>query len=167
MFVSVFGSIGQYSSIDVVLSFHREYGVTANQANCKIAFIHINPAYLQASHCCTNTLHIHSPDFHKPLQEHCSQVLSVISIPLYLSAWKEALADHPVPAFVRYICQGMQRGFRIGFKHGSTLESVKSNMMSAQQHPSIISDYLHKECQLGRMLGSFPDSARLLPLHIN
>ena len=40
-------------------------------------------------------------------------------------------------------------------------------MESAKQHPEVVSEYLHKECSLGRMLGPFPETSQLPPLHIS
>ena len=80
---------------------------------------------------------------------------------LYLHAWEKALSSHPDQAYTRYICQGLRWGFRIGFQYGSPLKSAHSNMESADQHPEIISEYLHKECSLSRMLGPFSESSQL------
>ena len=93
--------------------------------------------------------------------------LSAISTPLVLESWARALASHPDQAFARYVCEGIQHGFRIGFQHGSPLKSTGANMDSARQHPHIITEYLQKELSLGRMLGPFKDTQSLPPLHIN
>jgi len=40
-------------------------------------------------------------------------------------------------------------------------------MLSARQHPDVITEYITKELSLGRMLGPFTDSNGLPPLHVN
>ena len=105
--------------------------------------------------------------FCRPLKEHRAHELMAVATPLCLQAWEEALAPHPDRAFARYLCDGLQFGFRIGFKWGFPLRSASSNMESARQHLEVITQYLHKECSLGRMLGPFPTTASLPPLHFN
>ena len=90
-----------------------------------------------------------------------------VSTPLSLPAWEQALTSHPDRAFARYICQGLRYGFRIGFQRSAQLRPAKANMESAKQHPDVVSEYLHKECSLGRMLGPFPETSQLPPLHIS
>ena len=77
------------------------------------------------------------------------------------------LANHPDQAFARYICDGIEHGFRIGFQRDSPLRSATINMESARQHPDIISEYLQKELSLGRMLGPFSSTKLLPPLQVN
>ena len=74
---------------------------------------------------------------------------------------------HPDRAYARYVCDGLRYGFRVGFRHGAPLKSAMANMVSANHHPQIVSEYLHKEIERGRMLGPFPDAGGLPPLHIN
>ena len=81
--------------------------------------------------------------------------MSPIVTPLNASAWSSCLQHHPDEAFVRYIMDGIRQGFRIGFRHTSPLQSAKRNIPSADEHPEIISDYIDKECSLGRILGPF------------
>ena len=96
-----------------------------------------------------------------------SHQLNVISTPLSVEQWSKALSVHPDQAFARYICNGLRFGFRIGFNRSSHLKSASANMYSAREHPEIITEYLHKELALGRLLGPFEDISHLPPLHIN
>lgn len=108
-------------------------------------------------------------DFGRPRRA-VSQVpheLTVVSTPLITEAWASALSSHPDRAFARYICNGLQFGFRIGFAYDSPLRSAPSNMISTYQHPKVVTEYLHKEVTLGRMLGPFTDPTSLPPLHFN
>ena len=100
-------------------------------------------------------------------QEHHCQALMAGSTPLSLPAWDEALSSHPDKAYARYVCQGLCWGFRVGFQYNSPLKPAQANMESANQHPEVISEYLHKECSLGRMLGPFPEPLQLPRLHVN
>lgn len=68
-----------------------------------------------------------------------------ISTPLRVKVWESALSTHPDHAFSRYICDGLQYGFRVGFKYGSPLKSASSNMGSAHLHPEVISNYIPPE----------------------
>ena len=89
-----------------------------------------------------------------------------VRTPLHTHAWEAALSTHLDRAFARYITDGLQNGFRIGFQWESPLRSATANMESAWQHPEVIQEYIDKEISKGRMLGPFtPD---LCPyLHIN
>ena len=55
--------------------------------------------------------------------------------------------------FARYVLEGLREGFRIGFTPASTLSPAPSNMQSARLHPTVISDYISKEVEEGRMFG--------------
>ena len=94
-------------------------------------------------------------------------MLSEVSTPLSVEAWSRALATHPDKAFVRYTCNGLHLGLRVGFQHGSPLQSASANMPSARQHPEVIRDYLQSELAKDRMLRPFPSTQSLPPVHIN
>ena len=93
--------------------------------------------------------------------------LASVQTPLRVEAWRAALRDHPDRALAHYLVSGLQQGFRIGFNYSSKLRSATVNMGSASQHPKVISSYLEKELQLGRMLGPFPSHVSGPPLHFN
>ena len=106
-------------------------------------------------------------NFCRPRQLHSAPGLLMVSTPLCVSVWSKALSIHPDQAFERYICDGLQQGFRFGFQYGSPLRSATSNMKSAYSHPDIAPEYLHKELSLGRMLGPFSNTQALPPLHVD
>ena len=87
--------------------------------------------------------------------------LSQISTPLNITAWFQALRH--------YLINGLTHGFRIGFRRPAPLCSASRNMLSAQQHPEVVQEYLAKECHLNRMLGPFSPAeiGGMPPLHIN
>lgn len=90
-----------------------------------------------------------------------------VTTPLAIPAWEQALETHPDRAFAKYIINGLRQGFRIGFNRACPLHSAAANMTSARLHPAVISDYIAKECSLGRMLGPFPLSFSPPELQVN
>ena len=93
--------------------------------------------------------------------------LSRVTTPLSIWAWQEALSSHPDQALARYICEGLEQGFRIGFQRGSPLKSAQSNLGSASSHPEVVSEFIENERSLGRLLGPFPEASSLPPLQVN
>jgi len=80
-----------------------------------------------------------------------------IVTPLNQQAWASALQNHPDQCFCRYICEGISRGFRIGFDYQScTCKSATSNMASAKQHPQPVAKYLAEELEAKRIVGPLP-----------
>jgi len=53
-------------------------------------------------------------------------------------------------------------GFHIGANPSINLKLASKNMLSAQQHPEVINQYLKKEVQLGNILGPFPPATAQL-----
>ena len=90
-----------------------------------------------------------------------------INTPLRVNEWARALLAHPDQSFARYVCSGLNEGFRIGFQRGSPLRPAGKNMQSAREHPEVVEEYLQNELSRGRMLGPFTRSDPLPPLHIN
>ena len=96
-------------------------------------------------------------EFCRPiLPRHIPEVLVGVSTSLIVTPWRKALASHPDHAFARYVIQGLQEGFRIGFRYPSPLCSATENMPLAVQHPQVMNDYIPKELSLGHFLGPFP-----------
>lgn len=85
----------------------------------------------------------------------------ITSSPLRLEMWRQRLADCPDTEFVQYITEGIQRGFRIGFNRSHPLLSASTNMPSS--NPTVISEYLEREVELGRTFTCSTDS----PAHIS
>lgn len=62
------------------------------------------------------------------------------------------MLSHPDAIFTGIILAGLTGGFRIGFNHRSTqLQSARSNMRSAVDHPDIVNNYLLLEKTAGRI----------------
>lgn len=91
----------------------------------------------------------------------------VVSTPLKLAEWETVLSGHPDKAYSRYVCRGIREGFRIGYRPCSALKPAQANMKSAMEHPDIVTEYLDRECRLGRMLGPFKPATHLPQLQIN
>lgn len=89
-----------------------------------------------------------------------------VHTPLNIAAWQACLRGHPDADFTEYILRGLQCGFRIGVSGPTKLQSAKTNMSSAKQHPEVIEHYLQSEIQSGNILGPFPPQS-LVGLHIN
>ena len=84
--------------------------------------------------------------------------LTQINSPLRdaLTEWEALMQDHPDRDFTKYILEGIQNGFRIGFDHTSPLCRVKRNMLSASVHPEVVREYIQGEVGKGRMIGPLP-----------
>ena len=77
--------------------------------------------------------------------------------PLNGRVWEAALRTHPDHDYARYIVQGIQEGFRIGFHEGQlSLRPAIRNIPSAYEQPQIVDKYLQAECAQGRVLGPLP-----------
>jgi len=59
------------------------------------------------------------------------------------------------PNRVGFVLDGIRHGFRLGFCHTQRLKPAKKNKPSADQHPSVIDEYLAHEVSRGRVAGPF------------
>ena len=91
-----------------------------------------------------------------------------ISSPLTnrLPQWRRALAGHPDQVFARYVLEGIEHSFRVGFDYTSSLVSATRNMPSAWEHSEVITAYIAAEVLEGRMCGPFPLD-RFPDVHLN
>ena len=93
--------------------------------------------------------------------------LQVISTPLRYEVWQSYLVNHHDQRFVQYILRGIKDGFRIGFNSKSTiLKTCYSNLLSAMDHPQVVTSYITDELHDNRLLlvGS-PTMAKKLGVH--
>ena len=91
--------------------------------------------------------------------------LTRVVTPLHLAAWQSQLDNHPDKRYRDYLLDGIQHGFRIGYRYGShSCQSAKANMKSATDNPGEVDKYLAKEVGLGRVLG--PRELSALPAAI-
>jgi len=79
-------------------------------------------------------------------------------------AWELQL--HPIQQLVQFVQEGIRHGFRLGFCLTQPLKSAKKNKLSADQHESVIDEYLANEVSRGRVAGPF-DSPPLPNLQVS
>ena len=84
--------------------------------------------------------------------------LRITRTPLNVSAWREALCDHPDQSLARYIVKRISEGFRIGFDRSHPLVSTNRNLPSATEQAEVLTNYVEKEVALGRIIGPLPPS---------
>ena len=65
--------------------------------------------------------------------------------------------------------RGIGHGYRVGFSSSqSRLRSSHSNLVSATQHPRVVSDYLERELELGHtIIVGTPEQARVIGIHVS
>ena len=78
-----------------------------------------------------------------------------VSTPLNVDKLALELVNHPNSSFVNNLINALRHGTRIGYL-GPHKPRVSHNLISASQHPDVVSGNLNKEVQLGRIAGPFP-----------
>ena len=99
----------------------------------------------------------------------CLVPLSASSVftPLCLPAWCIILKNYPDKPLLQFVPEGISKGLCIGFVDPqSSLNSARSNSLSACKHPDVVTEYLCSEVSLGRFVGSFPPHA-VPHVHVN
>ena len=76
-----------------------------------------------------------------PLPRHTMDIVSPVSI----SFWQEHLIHHPDRQFSKLILSGLDSGFPIGFDATSKLRPANANLISARNHPHVVSQYIQEE----------------------
>jgi len=76
--------------------------------------------------------------------------------PLNVAQFASDLVGHPDRQAVSFVLQGLQHGFRLGFKPARRLKAAKRNKPSAFRNPQVIDDYLALEVSRCRVAGPFP-----------
>ena len=82
-----------------------------------------------------------------------------VSTPLNVDKLAFELVNHPNSSFVSNLISALRYGTRIGYL-GPHKTRVSRNLISASQHPEVVSGNLQKEVQLGRIAGPFPSPPR-------
>lgn len=78
-----------------------------------------------------------------------------VSTPINVDKLALELFNHPNRDFVTTLVDALRCGTRIGYT-GPQKTRVSRNLISASQHPGVVSANLCKEIQLGRVAGPFP-----------
>ena len=81
--------------------------------------------------------------------------------PLQPAAWEKALDSIPDRAFTAFLLRGI---IRIGVAEGAQFVPTRRNRSSAYERPDVISAYLAREVDLGRMTPLPATSTPLLQL---
>ena len=68
-----------------------------------------------------------------------------ITTPLKAEVWEEGLASYPDKVYAGFIMRGIIWGFRIGFNYRQQLSEAKYNLLSAEQNPKVVDEYLSEE----------------------
>ena len=89
----------------------------------------------------------------KVLQRSRSQQPSV-STPINIEVLEHELLHHPDRTFVNYLLNSLRFGTHIGYT-GPQSPRVSRNLLSASQHPEVVTRNLAKEVNLGRVAGPF------------
>ena len=93
------------------------------------------------------------------LQSRSQQPL--VSTPIDVDVLEHELSSHPDRNFVNCLLNSLRFGTHIGYT-GPHLPRVSRNLISASQHPEVVSHNIDKEVKLGRVAGPF--SSPPLPL---
>ena len=86
--------------------------------------------------------------------------------PLQAQQFSGKLQFHPNRQQADFVLDGIRHGFKFGFSHTQQLKPAKKNKSSADQHASVINEYLTHEVFWGRVAGLF-DSPPLLSLQVS
>ena len=77
------------------------------------------------------------------------------TLPLQWQEWDSCLSLYPDQRLRVYIVNGICHGFRVGYNQEATSQSYRGNM----KNPHVISEYLHVECETGRVIGPLDPSS--------
>ena len=78
-----------------------------------------------------------------------------------MERWETELSEHPDTQFTRYLTEGIKKGFRLGYQHGSaTCRPAAGNMASVRQHPGPVVEYVENELRANRVVEVPPEYHR-------
>ena len=83
------------------------------------------------------------------------QVSYLPSTPIDIDALERELTTHPDPVFASTLVRNLREGFHMGYA-GPEFSSESPNLISAYEHPDIVSAYLDKEIELEQISGPYP-----------
>ena len=78
-----------------------------------------------------------------------------VSTPINVSRLASELTRHPDQVFVSRLINSLKFGARIGYE-GPQKSRTSPNLLSAREHPEVVTVNLDKEVRLGRIAGPFP-----------
>ena len=77
-----------------------------------------------------------------------------VSTPINVNVLERELSLHPDRNFVTSLINGLRYGTHVGYT-GPEKSRISRNLISANQHPEVVSSNLSKEINLGRVAGPF------------
>ena len=80
-----------------------------------------------------------------------------VSTPINVNILEEELSSHPDRNFVNSLVNCLRYGTHVGY-NGPQKSRVSRNLISATQHPDVVSSNISKEVNLGRVAGPFASS---------
>ena len=92
-------------------------------------------------------------------------VLSHIETPANRPKWRAGLAEFRDREFAQFILEGLEKGFRIGFRRGSVLSQVGHNMPCPDMN--VVDEYLRREMSLNRLVKLDMQKAKRLGVHLS
>ena len=87
-----------------------------------------------------------------------SYILGRVDLPLQWLEWDAQLSSYLDQRLSAYIVDGIRYSFCVDYNHDTTSRSCRGNMRSALENPHVIQDYLHTECEAGRIIGPLDPS---------
>ena len=81
------------------------------------------------------------------------------TLPLRWQEWDCCLSLYPDQRLRVYIVDRICHGFRVGYNQEAMSRSSGGNMKSALENLHVIGEYLHVECETGRMIGLLDPSS--------
>lgn len=89
-----------------------------------------------------------------------------IITPFHSDFWKKELASHHDKRFVTWVCDGIEQGFHIGVSNtGPELHPSRGNMLSAVEHPQVVTEYIQGELAAHHLLRVDPTLTNNLTIH--
>ena len=86
---------------------------------------------------------------------------ATITTPLKAEVWERGLASHPDKVYAGLIIGEIIQGFRIGFNYTHQLSEAKYNLLSAEQNPQVVDEYLSEEIRKGQITEVKPENGPL------
>lgn len=83
--------------------------------------------------------------------------------------WKAELATMQDKEFAAWVCKGIQYGFHIGFTDTAIqLRSARGNLISATEHPRVVTEYIANELSSQHLLEARPEAGLSHPdIHVS
>ena len=134
---------------------------------CSPKLIDANPATRACGYPYTQQLERLASKTQDPKTPLPNTLTDIVS-PINISFWREQLQAHPDEQFIQLLLQGLENGFSIGFDLATQLSSARTNLISATEHPEVVSAYINEEHARGHigLVGQL-ERAKQLDIHLS